>query len=75
MQFFVQAANLPVSAKFYAALDATDKLTWTDDPWQAQRFDTMVDAEAFARAWIDGDDWVVKPVPTGEPIHSWAALP
>ena len=68
--FVVQAADLPVpiAAKFYAALDAADKFSWADDPFHAQRFDTMTDATQFAEEWAPGNGWVVVLAPSGAPI-------
>lgn len=62
MTFRILAAPLPVpiSVPLFAALDACDELTWTDQAFHAVEFDSRVDAEDFGRVRIGGHDWSIQ---------------
>ena len=62
MRCHVVATDTGVMAPFFAALDATDDVTWTDDRFHALEFDTSAEAEDFARTRIGDAGWKVQPI-------------
>ena len=62
MTFRIIATDLPVpiSVPIFAAVDCCDGLCWVDDAFHATQFDTMADAEDFARTRIGPDGWKVQ---------------
>lgn len=57
--WFVTSGHPLVQQRFYAAIDCTGNVCWTDDPAQAEQFPLQQDAESFATLACPDDEWMV----------------
>ncbi|MDX7949627.1 hypothetical protein P7D22_00355 [Lichenihabitans sp. Uapishka_5] len=57
--WFVSVGHPLVQQRFYAAIDTSGSLCWTDDPTIAEQFPLRQDAECFARLACLDEDWSV----------------
>lgn len=55
----VTAGHPLVQQRFYAAIDSTGSLCWTDSAMEAEQFPFKDDAERFAALLCPDEDWVV----------------
>jgi hypothetical protein len=57
--WFVTAGHPLVQKRFYAAVDSSGRLCWTDDPALAEQFPLKADAERFASLACADQDWTI----------------
>lgn len=57
--WFVTVGHPLVQKRFYAALDSTGSLCWTDEPALAEQFPMEQDAARFAELTCPDEDWAV----------------
>lgn len=55
--WFVTVGHPLVQQRFYAAIDSTGSLCWTDDPAGAEQFPEERDAIRFAELACPEEDW------------------
>ena len=58
--WFVTSGHPLVQKRFYAAIDCTGVLCWTDDPTCAEQFPQRQDAERFASLACADEEWAVS---------------
>ncbi|MCW6506665.1 hypothetical protein [Lichenifustis flavocetrariae] len=57
--WFVTSGHPLIQQRFYAAIDSSGLLCWTDDLAAAEQFPLREDAERFASLLCPNEDWSV----------------